>query len=96
MELVNFSGKKISTIYNGGIAAVSLLRVFCPLFTGFPPTEAWLCIQNPLTLLQGDCVYCRASLPFHDGSLYPWIFCKLWLRMCKDFFYCKSPGFGIE
>ena len=83
MELVNFSGKEISTIYNRGVTAVNSLRVFCPLFTKLLSVVAWLCIQNPLTLLKEDCVYCRASLPFHDGSLYPGNFCRLWLGIRK-------------
>ena len=95
-ELVNFSGKEISTIYNRGVTAVISLRVFCLLFTDFLSAEAWLCIQNLLTLLQEDCFYCRASLPFHDGSLYPWIFCRLWLRICKTSLYCNRPVYRIQ
>jgi hypothetical protein len=71
MELVNFAKKEISIIHNRGVAAVNSFRVFCVLFTDLRSVEAWLCIRNPLTLLQEDCVYCRASLPFHDRSLYP-------------------------
>jgi len=69
MELVNFSGKEISTIYNRGVTAVNSLRVFCTLFTNFLSEEAWSCIQNSLTFLQEDCVYCRACLPFQR-----WVF----------------------
>jgi len=85
--------KEISKIYNRGVTAVNSLRVFCPLFTNFLSEEAWSCIQNPLTLLQEDCVYCRPSLPFHDGSLYLGTFCRLWLTLCRT--PCIATGHCI-